>query len=246
MIVVNAVILGLETDPGLMALYGGFLTTADQLILSVFVLEILTNLYAFRLSFFRNPWHVFDFVVVGISLMPQSSAVVIFRALRVLRAARLFAVVPQFRQVAAALLKSIPGIISVAGLMLLLFYIFAVMATVLYSEDFPRWFGHVGASMYSLFQIMTLESWSMGIVRPVMEVRPYAWAFFVPFIFVSAFTMLNLIIGIIVDTIRTLSDAESAHGGPRAEAEAPADRKELLAAVKALQGEVAKLKRRLD
>ena len=117
---------------------------------------------------------------------------------------------PRLRFIVEALLHAVPGISSIAGLMLLLFYVFAVMATGLFGEAFPQWFGSIGASMYTLFQIMTLESWSMGIVRPVMEQYPYAWLFFVPFILIATFTMLNLFIGIIVDTMQTMHEAEHA------------------------------------
>lgn len=245
LIVINAVILGLETDASIMASYGNHLALADRLILSIFVVEILIKLYAFRLGFFRNPWNVFDFVIVGIALMPTSGPLDILRALRILRVLRLVSMVPQLRLVVEALLKAMPGIASVACLMLLLFYIFGVIATTLYGTDFPQWFGHIGASMYTLFQIMTLESWSMGIVRPVMEAEPYAWVFFVPFILIATFTMLNLFIGIIVDTIQTLHEASHAQDREEIEEALHEDTSTLLTEIKALKQEVAELRRSL-
>ncbi|MDY6811116.1 MAG: ion transporter [Actinomycetota bacterium] len=92
----------------------------------------------------------------------------------------------------------------VVAVSLVVFYIAAVMATSMFGEKFPEWFGDLGASAYTLFQIMTLESWSMGIVRPVMEVYPWAWAFFVPFIVLSAFTVLNLFLAVIVDSMQAI------------------------------------------
>ena len=94
---------------------------------------------------------------------------------------------------------------SIVLVLLLVYYIAAVMATSLFGTAFPDWFGNVGASMFSLFQIMTLESWSMGIVRPVMEVYPHAWTFFVPFIVVTSFTVLNLFIALIVNSMHLLN-----------------------------------------
>lgn len=208
LIVINAVILGLETSPAVMARFGPLLKLADSLILGVFVIEIAIKLFAYRLRFFTIAWNVFDFIVVGIALIPASGPLAVLRALRVLRVLRLISMVPKLRFIVEALLHAVPGIASIAGLMLLLFYVFAVMATGLFGEQFPDWFGSIGASMFTLFQIMTLESWSMGIVRPVMETHPHAWLFFVPFILIATFTMLNLFIGIIVDTMQTMHEAE--------------------------------------
>ena len=204
LIVINAVILGLQTSPEITAAIGGPLHRTDQLILAIFVLEILIKLYAYGTGFFRRAWNNFDFIVVGIALVPASGPLAVLRALRVLRVLRMISMVPRLRFVVEALLHAIPGISSIGLLMLLIFYVFAVMATSLFGEQFPQWFGSVGGSMYTLFQIMTLESWSMGIVRPVMEVYPYAWLYFIPFILIATFTMLNLFIGIIVDTMQTM------------------------------------------
>ncbi len=207
LIMVNAVTLGLETSPHIMATTGPWLLTLDKAILSVFVAEILIKLFAFGPRFFRQSWNVFDFIVVGIALIPASGPLAVLRALRVLRVLRLISMMPRLRFVVEALLHAVPGILSIAGLMLLIFYVSAVMATGLFGQAFPEWFGSVGASMYTLFQVMTLESWSMGIARPVIEVYPYAWLFFIPFILIATFTMLNLFIAIIVNTMQTLHEA---------------------------------------
>ncbi len=115
------------------------------------------------------------------------------RALRILRVLRAISIVPSLRRVVEGLINALPGMGSVFALMSLIFYIAAVMATKLFGAAFDEWFGTIGRSAYSLFQIMTLESWSMGIVRPVMEVYPWAWAFFVPFILVTTFAVVNLV-----------------------------------------------------
>lgn len=212
LIVINAVILGLETSETVMDRWSHLLLPADKAILAVFVVEIALKMFARGWRFFRNGWDVFDFVVVGIALVPAAGPLAVLRALRVLRVLRLLSMVPQLRFVVDALLKAIPGISSIFALMGILFYVFAVIATSLFGSSFEEWFGTIPASLYSLFQIMTLESWSMGIVRPVMDVYPYAWIFFVPFILIATFTMLNLFIGIIVDTMQTLHDSGMEEG----------------------------------
>jgi voltage-gated sodium channel len=209
LIVINVITLGLETSDSVMVHWGGPLVALDRLILMIFVVEIALRLYGHGFRFFRDPWSVFDFTIVSIALIPAAGPFAVLRALRILRVLRLISMVPQLRFVVEALLKAVPGIAAIAGLMVILYYVFAVMATGLFGDTHPQWFGSVGASMFSLFQIMTLESWSMGIVRPLMESHPYAWAFFVPFILVATFTILNLFIAIIVNTMQTMHD--SAH-----------------------------------
>ncbi len=201
LILLNAVTLGLETSEQVMAAVGGLLKIIDRALLAVFVAEIVIKLYANGLRFFRNPWNVFDFAVVGIALVPSSGPLTVLRVLRVLR---LISMVPRFRFVVESLLRAIPGIMSIAGLLTILFYVAGVMATGLFGERFPEWFGTLGESMYTLFQVMTLESWSMGIARPVMEAYPWAWVYFVPFILIATFTMLNLFIAIIVSTMQSM------------------------------------------
>ncbi|MCG6889907.1 MAG: ion transporter [Gammaproteobacteria bacterium] len=209
LIVINAVILGLETVPVAMQNYGSILLAIDHFILGVFVVEILLRIYAHRLAFFRDPWSLFDFVVVAIALVPASGPLAVLRALRILRVLRLLTLVPSMRRVVGALLGSIPGLSSIALVLLLIYYVFAVIATKLFAEHFPQWFGSIGESLYSLFQIMTLESWSMGIVRPVMVEYPYAWIFFIVFILIATFTMLNLFIAIIVNAMQSFTEQEN-------------------------------------
>ncbi|MFN2310187.1 MAG: ion transporter [Gammaproteobacteria bacterium] len=206
LIILNAIVLGLETSPAVMAKVAGPLTLLDQAILAVFVVEIGIKLAAQGVGFFRRGWNIFDFVVVGIALVPASGPLAILRALRILRVLRLLSMLPRLRFVVEALLHSLPGIGAIAGLMVVVYYVAAVMATGLFGGTHPDWFGTIGRSMYTLFQVMTLESWSMGIARPVMETHPYAWLFFIPFILVATFTVLNLFIAIIVNTMQTLHD----------------------------------------
>jgi voltage-gated sodium channel len=204
-ILFNAVILGMETDRALMASSGTWLKILDKLCLGIFLLEMGCKLAAFRGLYWRNGWNVFDFVVIAIALVPGSGVWAVLRSLRVLRVLRLLTVIPQLRKVVAAFLHSIPGLSGVMAVMSIFFFTAGVLATNLFGGAYPQWFGTLGGSLYSLFQIMTLESWSMGIVRPVMETYPWAWAFFVPFIIIATFTILNLFIGIIVSTMQELS-----------------------------------------
>jgi voltage-gated sodium channel len=207
LILINAVILGLETEAGVMARFGPLLQALDTIILVVFTIEVALKLYVYRLGFFKSGWNLFDFVIVAIAWMPATDGLSILRALRILRVLRLLSVVPQMRRVISAIGHSIPGMISVIGVLALVFYISSVLTTKLFGTHAdPRmaeWFGSIPASAYTLFQIMTLESWSMGIVRPTMDLFPYAWIFFVPFIIVTSFAVLNLFIGIIVDAMQT-------------------------------------------
>lgn len=215
LILINAILLGMETSAALMQQFGTVILLTDKALLAVFVLELLLRIFAYRLSFFKDPWSLFDFAVVAIALLPATGQFSVLRALRVLRVLRLLSIVPSMRRVVSALLGSLPGLGSIAMVLLLIYYVFAVIATKLFSAAFPEWFGSIGASFYTLFQVMTLESWSMGISRPVMEQFPYAWAFFVPFILIATFTMLNLFIAIIVNTMQTFTDQE--HAAERAE-----------------------------
>ena len=208
LILINAVLLGLETSASVMNEWGAFILAIDKMILMIFVVEIVLRLYVYRLKFWRDPWSIFDFSVVAIALIPASGPFAVLRALRVLRVLRLLTMVPSMRRVVGALLSAVPGLGSIGVMLLIFYYVFAVIATNLFGNTYPEWFGGLGNSFYTLFQIMTLESWSMGIVRPIMETYPYAWMFFVPFIMVATFTMLNLFIAIIVSAMQSYSAEE--------------------------------------
>jgi voltage-gated sodium channel len=133
----------------------------------------------------------------------------VLRALRIIRLLRLISVSSSLRRVAEGFIAALPGMGAVVILMSIIFYVSAVMATKLFGVAKPEFFGSLGASAYSLFQIMTLESWSMGIVRPVMETLPYAWLFFVPFILVTTFSVVNLLVGLIVNSMQDVSSRDA-------------------------------------
>jgi len=222
LIFMNAITLGLETDQSITARYGGLLHWIDRIILVLFSIELLLKFYVYRSRFFRSGWNLFDLAIVTIAWVPASGALTVLRALRILRVLRLISVVPQLRRVVSAIGHSIPGMVSVVGVLGLIFYVASVLATKLFGTypdpNMQEWFGSIGASAYTLFQIMTLESWSMGVVRPTMELFPWAWSFFIPFIIITSFAVLNFFIGIIVDSMQivqkqeeTISDEENKH-----------------------------------
>ena len=243
-IIVNAITLGLETSADIVSRFGGMLHFADRAALWIFTIELLLKLYVYKGRFFKDGWNNFDFIIVTIAWVPAAGPLSVLRALRIMRILRLVSIVPSMRKVVGALFGALPGMGSIVTVLLLVFYIAAVMATNLFGQQFPEWFGNVGASMFSLFQIMTLESWSMGIVRPVMDVYPQAWLFFVPFIIITSFTVLNLFIALIVNSMQTLNaetseeiheEAEIAHG----------EREVLSRQINELTEEVRRLRRKM-
>jgi len=227
-ILFNAVILGLETSRPVMDRFGPAIILLDRLCLAIFVAELSAKLVAHGRTFFRSGWNLFDFAIVAVALVPGAQTFSVLRALRVLRILRVISVLPRLRRVVEGFVNALPGMGSVFLLMGIVFYIGSVMATKLFGAAFPDWFGSLGRSAYTLFQIMTLESWSMGIVRPVMETYPYAWAFFVPFIMVTTFAVVNLLVGLIVNSMQAAHSAED-------EAKTDAYRDEVLARLEAIE-----------
>lgn len=208
-IIGNAIILGMETSPVLMSRAGDLILLADKLCLAFFVTEICLKIFARGGRFFKSGWNLFDLFIVGAALVPGSQTMSVLRALRILRVLRIISVAPSLRRVVEGFVTALPGMGSVFLLMSIIFYIGAVISTKLFAASFPDWFGSLPLSAYTLFQIMTLESWSMGIVRPVMEIYPYAWAFFVPFIMVTTFAVVNLLVGLIVNSMQDAHQAEA-------------------------------------
>src|SRR3712207_6613005 len=185
LIIFNAVTLGLETSPGVMERHGPLLHALDRAVLTVFVVELAARMFVFRGRFFRDPWSVFDLLVVGIALIPATGSLSVLRALRILRVLRLVTAVPSLKRVVGGLVTALPGMGSILLLLLLVFYVFAVMAAKLFGRTSPELFGDLGAAAYTLFQVMTFDDWSAGVVKPLMEDHPYAAIFFVVFILLS-------------------------------------------------------------
>ncbi|HEX6357994.1 ion transporter [Actinophytocola sp.] len=241
LIVCNAVTLGLETSPRLMDSYGGLLHALDRLALAVFVAELALRFYGHGWRFFRDPWNVFDLLVVGIAVVPATGPLSVLRTLRVLRVLRLVSAVPSMRRVVSGLLAAVPGMASVASLLALVIFVAGVMATKLFGAIAPVYFGDLGTSLFTLFQIMTGEAWP-DVARDVMAQAPLAWIFFVLYILVSSFAVLNLFIAVVVSGMEDQVTADLAEAEERnAQAQARSDAL-LLEEVRALRAEVAELR----
>jgi voltage-gated sodium channel len=247
LILLNAVTLGLETSDSVMAAWGGLLYAVDRVLLILFTIEIGLRIYAFRARFFRDPWGLFDFLVVLVSWAPDSGPLSVFRALRILRVLRLISIVPSLRNVVEAMLGALPGMGSIVLLMLLIYYVFAVMAVKLFGGVMEE-FSDLGAAFFTLFQLMAMDDFG-NVVRKAMEAKPWAWLFFFPFTIIATFVVLNLFIGVIVESIQTLREQRGAASTATMQAAADAARTEahldsqvLLAEIRALRDEVQALR----
>lgn len=243
-IVANAATLAAETSPSVVAAHGSLLAWLDGVALTIFVIELSLKLVAYGPRFFRDPWNVFDLLVVGISLVPTSGPFAVLRALRVLRVLRLISAVPAMRRVVAALLKAVPGMASIAALLGLVIFVAAVMATNLFGHISPRYFGDLGTSLFSLFQAMTGEGWP-DMAEAVMADAPAAWIFFVIYILVSSFAVLNLFIAVVVSAMEEqlredLREEEDQHAATLASSHA-----EILAEMRDLREEISRLRTRV-
>jgi voltage-gated sodium channel len=240
-IVFNAVTLGLETSPTVVAKAGGVLHVADRAALVIFVLELTLRLYGHGWRFFTDSWSIFDFIIVGVALIPAAGPFSVLRALRVLRVLRLISMVPSMRRVVTGLLAAVPGMASIAALLGLIIYVAAVMATKLFGHLQPEYFGDLGTTLFTLFQIMTGEAWP-DIARALMDQAPMAWIFFVVYILVSSFAVLNLFIAVIVSGMEKEVTTDLAQAEEKHAAEAAASGKLILDEVRALRAEVAALR----
>ncbi|WP_291893655.1 ion transporter [Maricaulis sp.] len=237
LIVLNAITLGLETYPYEGLWFTTVLPIVDRIVVSVFVFEIFLKLIAYRHRFFMSGWNWFDLIVIGVSIMPDAGGFAVLRSLRILRAFRLFSVMPEMRKVVEALLRAIPGMSSVIAVLALIFYVSSVMAAKLFAESNPELFGTLGESAITLFQVMTLEGWATEVQNPVREHHPWAWSFFLIFIVLTSFAVLNLFIAIIVDSLQAKHfDDEDAR-----DEEAQADRAELHREISELRAEIRQL-----
>lgn len=232
-ILFNAVLLGLETSKPVMAAAGDVILTLDRICLAIFVAELALKLFALGGRFFRSGWNLFDLAVVGVALLPATGGLSVLRALRVLRVLRVISMAPSLRRVVEGFLRALPGMGSVLVLTLILFYVSAVMATKLFGASFPDRFGDLGATALTLFQVMTLEGWADAVVRPVMEVYPYSWIFFIGFILVTTFAVINLLVGLVVNAMQEAAEADKPD-------EAAARHAELMARIAALEARLEK------
>jgi voltage-gated sodium channel len=205
LILLSAVIIGLETDAELMRRWGLWLVSIDRAVLALFVVELLVRLGAHwprPLRFFAEPWNVFDFLIVAVCLMPfHAEYAAVLRLARVLRVLRLISAVPRLQILVSALLRSVPSMGYVAGLLLLLFYVFGVLGVGLFRAADSEHFGSLGMALLSLFQIVTLEGW-VDLMKTQLEAGVPPWVvvpYFVCFILIGTMVMLNLLIGVIIN-----------------------------------------------
>lgn len=240
LILVNAVMLGLETYPVDVPVLSEALPLADKVIVMIFVIELLLKMVAYGPRFFKSGWNWFDLIIVSVSLFPDAGAFTVLRAMRILRVFRLFSVMPEMRKVVEALMKAIPGMSAILAVLALMFYVSAVMATKLFGGSSEQ-FESLGASAFTLFQVMTLEGWAMDVARPVMENYPFAWLFFLIFIVLTSFAVLNMFIAVIVDSLQSKHFDDEEERALEAEAEAQQDREVLHAELKAIRDELKAL-----
>ena len=201
-IVINAIVLGCECSGEAKARFGFALNLIDNVCLAIFVVELLLKIYAFRFAFFTGAnkgWNIFDFIIVALSLS-ASAGISVLRALRIFRVMRLLSVLPQMRIVTEAMLHTLPSLFGVAILLFIFYYVYAVLCVNLFGEKFPQAFGSLSISFFTLFRLMIMDDFG-NIVRPIMREFAYAWAIFVSFVLIVGFVVLNLVVGIIVESI---------------------------------------------
>ncbi|KAB8129932.1 ion transporter [Gracilibacillus oryzae] len=207
LIIINAILIGIETYPGVYSNNYTLFFTLDVIILAIFTIEVLLKIAVLRKGFFHNFWNIFDLIIVlGSVILYSTPFVSVLRIFRVLRVFRTISTVPTLRRIVTALFMAIPTISSVLLIMAIIFYVYAILGTSFYREISPEYFGDIFLSSVTLFQIFTLESWASGIFRPIFEQSPSSWFYFISFIIITTFIMINLIVGEIVNNAQKLSE----------------------------------------
>lgn len=255
-ILFNSIIMGMQTSKTLEANIGNILTILDYICLGIFIVELLLKFMAYGIKFFASGWNIFDLIIVVISLISGLAFLSVLRTFRVfrvfrslkalkslkgMRSLRMVSGFKHLRIIVEAIGKSIPGIFWSGILMLLIYYMFSLMGTTLFGDAFPDWFGDMGKSMYTLFQVMTLESWSMGISRPVMEVYGWAWIYFVPFVLIASFLIMNVVVGIVVNSISEVSALDVKEEIQESAAEGKDERAQLKEEIRLLREQLDKI-----
>lgn len=241
-IVLTAVILGLETSETLTARYGPLFHWLDLVVQTIFVLEIAIRLLAYwpRLfAFFRDGWNVFDFVVVVASLLPQAGAfAMVARLARLLRVARLVSVFPELRLIIGTMLRSIPSMGHVIMLLSVLLYVYGILGFSLFREEDPARWGTLGAALLTLFQMLTLEGW-VDVQDGVLTAYPWAWVYFGSFVFVGVFVVVNLFIAVVINNLESVKLEQQADADRRSPYQA------MLRAIEDIRGRLEDMERHL-
>lgn len=209
LIVINAIIVGLDTYPGIHATYGQSLWLVDRVILYVFTLELILRFFASNppAAFFRSGWNLFDLIIVGVSFLPSSQFFTVARLFRILRALRTVSVMPDLQRLVTALLRSLPALGHILILLALLMYVYAAIGTSLFGEITPKYFGTLHQSVLTLFSVITLEGW-VAVMDEVLPQMPAAWIYFVSFILVATFVAMNFFVGVIVNNLQAVEIEE--------------------------------------
>ena len=205
LIIINAIFLGAETFPWWRNNIGAWIGILDGLFIWIFLLEVVLKLFAHGLVFFKSGWNIFDFAIVASSLIPGNGALSALRMLRIFRTARLFGRIKNLRTIVYALLKSLPHLGWLFFVLMIIYYIFAVLATTMFGTIAPEQFGSLGKSFYSLFSLMTMEGWQ-DAVDSVNS--PYSRWIFIPFMLLTSYIFLNLVVGIIVAAMEDIIEQD--------------------------------------
>lgn len=218
-ILVNTVSLGVETSSSLTQLQRHICMIIDEICLGIFIVELGIKVCICKKTkkkFFENKWNIFDLVIVLVSLISSFSYFSIFRTFRIFRSIKFVKTLKLFRavrpmkfvdgleqlqRILLAIVSAVPGIIWTFIMLLIFYYMYAVFGTFCFATEFPEFFGSLSKSFLTLFQVMTFDSWCSEIARPVITIYGWASLYFFSFIAISAFTILNVIVGIIVDSI---------------------------------------------
>ena len=209
LIVLNAIIVGLDTYPKIHAAYGKSLDLADRIILYLFALELVLRFFASSplVAFFRSGWNLFDLIIVGVSFLPSSQFFTVARLFRILRALRTVSVMPDLQKLVTALLRSLPSLGHILMLLALLMYVYAAIGTSLFGEITPKYFGSLHQTLLTLFSVITLEGW-VAVMDEVLPHMPAAWIYFVTFILFATFVALNFFVGVIVSNLQSVEIEE--------------------------------------
>jgi voltage-gated sodium channel len=204
LIIINAIVLGMETSQGLVARYGEGFILINHIVLGVFVLEAVIKIVAVAPRFglyFRDGWNLFDFTIVVLSLIPSTGEyAMIARLARLLRVMRLISALPELRLIVSTLVRSVPGFANVILLLFIIFYMYAVAGYHLLHQHDPEHWRSLGVSLLTLFRILTLEDWT-DVMYAAMQHNPYMWIYFISFVVVATFVVINLFIAVVINNL---------------------------------------------
>ncbi len=242
-ILLNGIILGMETSPALVGKYGPIFDFGNQVILGIFILEALLKMFAVAPHvdrYFRDGWNVFDFSVIAFSLIPATGDfAMIARLARLLRVVRLISTIPELRLIVSTLVRSIPSMFHVMTLMGVIFYIYAITGYQLFHEHDPTHWRSLGIALLTLFRVVTLEDWT-DVMYTAMDFHSWSWIYFVSFVVLGTFVVINLFIAVVINNL------DEAKAERLAELQGPVSQDEILKDLRATQKALQQLQARLD